>query len=247
MNEYSRNKSTIDQQHYAHERLPVIPTSHDYHEESPLKRGFESMQTIHGSEVSISYSPSMDSDLCTHHSTLSSQNIASTNDRVNGYSLLEGTTVPTQSVMRSTSSYISNYTSVTTSTKTAIASESADANGANLSDKISTSISSQSPLPQNSNQRQENFNFSMHQSNSPTVSNIEPSPATSPKSPIHHQESNYLDSALTDSSMAPSLQVPKSPRTPNMGHRIRHRFIKKTLYVSLLLNRSFRVIVICLK
>ena len=174
----------------------------------------------------------MDSDLCTHHSTLSSQNIASTNDKVNGYSLVEGTTVPTQSVMRSTSSYISNYTSVTTSTKTAIASESADANGANLSDKISTSISSQSPLPHINNQRQENFNFSMHQSNSPTVSNIEPSPATSPKSPLHHQESNYLDSALTDSSMAPSLQVPKSPRTPNMGHRIRHRFIKKTLYVS---------------
>jgi hypothetical protein len=111
--------------------------------------------------------------------------------------------------------------------------------GTNLSDKISNPILCQSPIPHVSNRRQEKSNYSSHHSaqddfsSSSSMSNIGPSPAASPKSPFNHHESNYLDSVGTDSKMAPTLQVPKSPRTPSMGHRIRHRFIKKTLYVSL--------------
>lgn len=144
----------------------------------------------------------------------------------------------TQSVCRSSSSYISNNTSVTTSTKAAIASECADASGGSISDKISNPMLCQSPIPHINSRRQEKSSISTHHTapedsiNSSIMSNIGPSPAASPKSPYIHQETNYLDSVAADSKMAPTLQVPKSPRTPSMGHRIRHRFIKKTLYVS---------------
>ena len=221
----------------------VMPPPSEHHKDIHMKnqsfsRGSESMQNIHGSEVSISYSPSVGSDFYTGPSTMSCQKIPTTNEKLSNYPWVEGATVMTQSVCRSTSSYISNNTSVTTSTKAPMASECSDASGGSINDKISNSMLCQSPIPHTNSRRHEKSNISTHHTgpeelnSSSTFSNIGPSPAASPKSPFTHQDANYLDSAAVDSKMAPTLQVPKSPRTPSMGHRIRHRFIKKTLYVS---------------
>ena len=244
-NAYDRNIPTHGHQNLTskdYDSLVMPPPNEplkDSHGKNQIySRGSESMQNIHTNEVSISYSPSVGSEFYSGSSSTSCQKTAISNEKHNNCSWVEGTTVMTQSVCRSTSSYISHYTSVTTSTKAAMASECAESSGTNLSDKISNPILCQSPIPHVNNHRQEKSNYSSHQStkdefsSASSMSNIGPSPAASPKSPFNHHESNYLDSAGTDIKMAPTLQVPKSPRTPSMGHRIRHRFIKKTLYVS---------------
>jgi hypothetical protein len=219
----------------------VMPPPNEFHKDAQVKghmysRGSESMQNIHGNEVSISYSPNTGGEFYNGSSTsLICQKQANQNEKFIISSWAEGATVMTQSVCRSSSSYISNHTTVTTSTKAAMISDCVDGSRSNVNDKISNPIICQSPVPYINSRKHEKPTCSTHHTsqdeyNYHSLSNLGPSPAASPKSPLNLQETNQSESGAADSRHAPTLQVPKSPRTPSMGHVIRHRFIKKTLF-----------------
>ena len=218
----------------------IMPPPNEFKKEAQSKgpmyaRGSESMQNIHGNEISISYSPSVGGDFYNGSTSIMSHKSISQSGKSTNCSWADGSTIMTQSMPRSSSSYISNYTTVTTSTKAAMISDSVDGSKTNQNDKISNQMLCQSPVPYINNRKQEkSAAFSSQHTPqedyniSSNISNVGPSPTASPKSPFTNQELNPTDSGATESRMAPTLQVPKSPRTPSMGHVIRHRFIKKT-------------------
>ena len=223
-----------------------MPPPSEYQKDAQTKstmhaKGSESMQNIPGNEVNIYHSTS--DDFYSGSSTsLISQKPISQMQKVNNGCWVEGTTVMTQSECRSSSSYISTFTSVTTSTRAAIISDCVDGSKTNQNDKISNLILCQSPVPNNNNRKQEQCTtFSMHHSSQDelnrhhaTISKTGLSPTASPNSPINIHELNAGESGAIDAlggstTVMPvigTLQVPKSPRTPSMGHVIRHRFTK---------------------
>ena len=235
------NRSNSIQQMNPNDRESLVmhPLGNEQQKDTLVKgsiyaRGSESMQNIHSNEVSISYSPSGDFYNGSSSSSVSQKSSCQI-EKLNNYSWVEGATVMTQSVCRSTSSYMSNYTSVTTSSKAAISSDVVDGNRTSYNEKLPNPTICQSPVPYVNKNKQEKTMYQAPQQpqednnyHSSTTTNIGPSPAASPKSPLNIQELNPADSVATDSRIAPMLQVPKSPRTPSMGHVIRHRFIKKT-------------------
>ena len=219
----------------------IMPPPIDYQKDIQSKglmytKGSESMQNIPGKEVNIHHSPSVGGDLCSGTNTSFNEKAKNPVGANNG-SWVEGATVMTQSQSRSSSSYMSTFTSVTTSSRTSITSECVDGRKISQHEMISNPILCQSPIPYSNNRTHEPFTIlsTQHASQDEynqhsAISKMEPSPAPSPKSPLNLQELDTGDSGVTDPSggssvgMASTLQVPKSPRTPSMGHVIQHRF-----------------------
>lgn len=222
----------------------IMPPPPEYQKDAQTKgimhaKGSESMQNIPGNEVNILHSPSVGGDFYSGSSTsLICQKPISQMEKANNGSWVEATTVLTQSQCMTSSSYISTFTSVTTSTRAAIISDCVDGSKTNQNDKTSTLMLCQSPVPYNNNRKQEqSTTFStqhasqdevnLHHSN---ISKTGPAPGASLKSPLNIHELNTGESVATEvlgsstTGIAPTLQVPKSPRTPSMGHVIRHRF-----------------------